>query len=119
MSRRIGKIECAKEVFELLTKAFYRDINHATLRILLQIPTPRGIEYSDIEAAFEWVEPKRWRAEANGTYYFVSPTGAVAWHEDYADHVDNNMYVAGNYFENITEAEIYAEKWRELFKENT
>ena len=117
MSRKIGKIECTKEVFELLIKAFYRNINHETLRAQLQIPASRGVEYSDIQAAFEWVEPPRWRAEKYDNYYYVNARGDVETEIERGDY--SQMYESGNYFKTANEAIAYAQKWRELFKENT
>ena len=53
---------------------------------------------------------KRWRAEENGTYYFINPyLDTMQDIEKYAN-VDNQCYKIGNYFKTKEEAEFEKEK---------
>lgn len=62
------------------------------------------------------VEPKRWRAEKRGEYYFVcSATDVVLEPDLYIAH-DNDRWEAGNYFRTKEEAKAMAEKFKKLLK---
>lgn len=63
------------------------------------------------------IENIRWRAKPSGYYYFVGSCGTI-WHtHDYYNSYDNQLYELGNYFESLEEAQVYADKFKQLFKE--
>ena len=66
-------------------------------------------------------EPKRWRAENGGLYYFVDfkTKNCSFSNETKDDYVsfDNDNYNSGNYFRTEIEAEIIAQKLNEYFKQ--
>ena len=65
-------------------------------------------------------EPKRWRAEKGGGYYFVKFNTKwffSAENKDDYDHVDNGYYNSGNYFRTEAEAKIIAQKLNTYFKQ--
>ena len=66
---------------------------------------------------FDIVELPRWRAIKGKTYYFVNSCGNWDMWIEKGESVDNCRYRVGNYFKTREEAEIYAEKFREIFKE--
>ena len=66
-------------------------------------------------------EPKRWRAEMGGSYYFVY-FYIENWFisneiKDSYDPMDNRNYNSGNYFRTEVEAEIIAQKLNTYFKQ--
>lgn len=65
---------------------------------------------------FDIVELPRWRAEKDEKYYYVSDTGSISATEDSRWGRDDKRYEIGNYFKTKEEAELYAEKIREIFK---
>lgn len=65
---------------------------------------------------FDIVELPRWRAISAGLYFYVSDRGCVGSTFD-ADSIDQERFECGNYFKTKEEAELYAEKISELFKE--
>ena len=66
-------------------------------------------------------EPKRWRAEKEGVYNFVSFDNECWFFSDDTkddyDHFDNDNYNSGNYFSTEVEAEIIAQKMNTYFKQ--
>lgn len=62
-------------------------------------------------------QPKRWRAEEGGIYYFVNAFGEVL--DDIDNHMSmssNDLYDIGNYFRTQEEAEKLAEKFKAIIK---
>jgi len=59
--------------------------------------------------------PGKWRAEHGGRYYAVNNCGVTSLFRDDYYGFDDDCYRSGNYFRTLDEAEIYAEKWRNLF----
>lgn len=60
-------------------------------------------------------QPKRWRAEENGIYYFINAFG------DVRDDIDNrnssnDLYNIGNYFRTEEEARDMADKFKAMLK---
>lgn len=66
---------------------------------------------------FDIVELPRWRAKYEEHYYYVSDWGVVRKSKDQCWGEDNERYECGNYFKTKEEAEKYAEKIREIFRE--
>jgi dTDP-4-dehydrorhamnose reductase len=56
----------------------------------------------------------RWRAEKGRTYHFVSTTLDVMTASDGREGYSNGLYSAGNYFKTKAEAEVVADKMREV-----
>lgn len=71
----------------------------------------------DHSVLFNIVELPRWRAKYEEHYYYVSDWGVVRKSKDQCWGEDNVRYECGNYFKTREEAEKYAEKIREIFKE--
>ncbi len=53
-------------------------------------------------------KPKRWRAETQGMYYFVTNTGRVGVSSEWLMEADNFRYNGHNYFQTEDEAQEYA-----------
>lgn len=68
---------------------------------------------SDIDNFDEWFEeikePKRWRAEGGGKYWYLDDCGVVLSNEEWGDDTDDFRYRIGNYFKTEAEAEAYKE----------
>lgn len=64
-------------------------------------------------------EPKseRWRAEMNAKYYFVNGSGNVIAYLEADTVTDNMRYNIGNYFRTKEEAQVMADKFKALLKE--
>jgi hypothetical protein len=84
-----------------------------------------GLSVGDVKAiksesppTVQAVQPERWRAEKGGEYYFVTVSGEVNGFKDGYHIADDNIYNSGNYFRTREAAEVYAAKWRELFRQN-
>lgn len=68
-------------------------------------------------ALFDIVELPRWRAKYAEKYCYVSERGCVKNTTEDFWNEDDERYECGNYFKTQEEADIYAEKFREIFKE--
>lgn len=68
---------------------------------------------SDIGNFDDWFEeikePKRWRAEGGGKYWYLDDYGVVLSNEEWGDDTDDFRYSIGNYFKTEAEAEAYKE----------
>lgn len=68
---------------------------------------------SDIDNFDDWFEeikePKRWRAEGGGKYWYLDDCGVVLSNEEWGDDTDDFRYSIGNYFKTEAEAEAYKE----------
>lgn len=77
------------------------------------------LNYKPHDFNFEYFEyrikPKRWRAEKNGTYYFVVIDEFIDVCENVDTYcgIDNNRFKAGNYFRTMEDAK----RARDLMKE--
>lgn len=65
------------------------------------------------------LKPKRWRAERGKVYYFVGDELRVTSSSEDFDTIDDNRYQIGNYFKSYKEAEVVAEKFKELLKDDS
>ena len=54
--------------------------------------------------------PKRWRAEKEKEYFFVTGTSEITIDEEYYNEADNARYELGNYFKTEEEAEKVKEE---------
>lgn len=63
-------------------------------------------------------EKPRWRAEENGKYFTVMPSGVVRTFWDGRDQISDLNWGAGNYFATKEEAEEFATKFKQLLSEN-
>ena len=54
--------------------------------------------------------PKRWRAEKEKEYFFVTGTNEITIDEEYYNEADNTRYELGNYFKTEEEAEKVKEE---------
>ena len=54
--------------------------------------------------------PKRWRAEKEKEYFFVTGTNEITADEEYYNKADNVRYELGNYFKTEEEAEKVKEE---------
>lgn len=66
---------------------------------------------SDIDNFDDWFEeikePKRWRAEGGGKYWYLDDCGVVLSNEEWGDDTDYFRHSIGNYFKTKAEAEAY------------
>lgn len=62
-------------------------------------------------------KPKRWRAEHNCEYYYISNLGDVFAEIEHYHPTDDLYYSIGNYFQTRAEAQAMAEKFKQLLKE--
>lgn len=62
-------------------------------------------------------QPKRWRAEHNCEYYYISNLGDVFAEIEHYHPTDDLYYSIGNYFQTRAEAQAMAEKFKQLLKE--
>ena len=53
---------------------------------------------------------KRWRADKNKYYWYISSYGEVSYSKENNDEIDNARYKIGNYYETREEVEKVAEK---------
>jgi hypothetical protein len=61
-------------------------------------------------------KPKRWKAKEGGMYWHVASNGDGEREDEGGYMIDNERYELGNYFKTREEAEVMAEKVKELFK---
>jgi hypothetical protein len=61
-------------------------------------------------------KPKRWRAKEGEIYWHVASNGDGEREGEIGYILDNERYELGNYFKTREEAEVMAEKVKELFK---
>lgn len=59
-------------------------------------------------------QPKRWRAERGGHYWYVDYFGTVSEIYESFEYFDEKLYSIGNYFRTFEEAEEMAIKFRAL-----
>ena len=61
--------------------------------------------------------PKRWRAEKEKEYFFVTGTSEITTDEEYYNQADNARYELGNYFKTEEEAQkvIDSKEWQEFW----
>ena len=61
---------------------------------------------------------KRWRAEKEKEYFFVTGTSEITTDEEYFNEADNARYELGNYFKTKQEAQkvIDSKEWREFWE---
>lgn len=93
---------------------FYLDSNND-----LRLKKPDIMAYSHITLEkfpnilkdwFEEIkEPKRWRAEGGGKYWYLDDCGVVLSNEEWGDDTDDFRYSIGNYFKTEAEAKAYKE----------
>lgn len=62
--------------------------------------------------------PKRWRAEKEKEYFFVTGTSEITTDEEYYNEADNARYELGNYFKTKEEAQkvIDSKEWQEFWE---
>ena len=62
--------------------------------------------------------PKRWRAEKEKEYFFVTGTSEIITDEEYYNETDNARYELGNYFKTKEEAQkiIDSKEWKEFWE---
>ena len=53
---------------------------------------------------------KRWRADYDAEYFYFRDDGAVDYHREANDVIDNHLYAMGNYFRTNEEAEAYRDR---------
>ena len=65
----------------------------------------------------EYGIPKRWRAEKEKEYFFVTGTSEITTDEEYYNEADNARYELGNYFKTKEEAQkvIDSKEWQDLW----
>lgn len=62
-------------------------------------------------------QPKRWRAEYGGTYWFVATNATVTGEScDSYDGWDNQRYESGNYFRTKKEAQAMADRFKAMLE---
>jgi hypothetical protein len=66
---------------------------------------------------FEHIEPPRWRANEDYMFYSVNSFGKVVRLTELYDDTCNGLYEMGNYFKTEEEAQPYADKVINVFKE--
>lgn len=61
--------------------------------------------------------PRRWRAEKEKEYFFVTGTSEITTDEEYYNEADNARYELGNYFQTKEEAQkvIDSKEWQDLW----
>ena len=61
--------------------------------------------------------PKRWRAEKEKEYFFVTGTSEITTDEEYYNEADDARYELGNYFKTEEEAQkvIDSKEWQEFW----
>lgn len=61
--------------------------------------------------------PKRWRAEKEKEYFFVTGTSEITTDEEYYNEADDARYELGNYFKTKEEAQkiIDSKEWQEFW----
>lgn len=61
--------------------------------------------------------PKRWRAEKEKEYFFVTGTNEITTDEEYYNEADNARYELGNYFKTEEEAQkvIDSKEWQDFW----
>lgn len=67
----------------------------------------------------EEIEPIRWRARKEGTYYFVGNALGISSYIEKFDSTDNNIWESGNYFRTTYEAQKYANEFRRMLQGRT
>ena len=66
---------------------------------------------------FNIVELPRWRAKKSNYYYYINGGCQITPSMEILSETDDDRYKIGNYFKTREEAELYAKKFREIFKE--
>ena len=66
----------------------------------------------------EYGIPKRWRAEKEKEYFFITGTSEITTDEEYYNEADNARYELGNYFKTKEEAQkvIDSKEWQDLWE---
>lgn len=61
--------------------------------------------------------PKRWRAEKEKEYFFVTGTSEITTDEEYYNEADNARYELGNYFKTEEEAQkiVDSKEWQDFW----
>lgn len=61
--------------------------------------------------------PKRWRAEKEKEYFFITGTSEITTDEEYYNEADNARYELGNYFKTKEEAQkvIDSKEWKDFW----
>ena len=61
--------------------------------------------------------PKRWRAEKEKEYFFITGTSEITTDEEYYSEADDDRYELGNYFKTKEEAQkvIDSKEWQDLW----
>ena len=77
-------------------------------------PTLEKFNILDSDWFEEIPEGKRWRAESDGGYYWLTKSLMVAWKTEVGSVLDESMYAAGNYFKTEEEAQRTAD-WLKAF----
>lgn len=63
------------------------------------------------------IEKIRWRAERENSYYFINSMGQIDEDDEDFTKIDSDRFEIGNYFQTKEEAQEYAKKFKELFKD--
>lgn len=77
-------------------------------------PTLEKFNILDSDWFEEITESKRWRAESDGGYYWLTKSLMVAWKTEVGSVLDEEMYATGNYFKTEEEAQK-ASDWLKAF----
>lgn len=93
-----------------------RDSDWAVLPIVINLDRCEQFDFNNYDYRIK-PQPNRWRAEKDGIYYFVDNDGIVRFTSDKYSKIDNRKYNIGNYFKTKEEAQVIANKFKDLFKE--
>ena len=112
------EIKCTEETLNFMCVSIVTNHNNAEINKYFGFDISCKLWDERIKAlkqCFNRKEPPRWRAEKDELYYQVNDLGYVIPTTDWHNSTDDKLYNSGNYFKTAEEAQVYAEKWRELF----
>ena len=85
----------------------------------IKFELPEGAESVSLKIEDGYViatyEPKKWRAEGYGKYFYINSRGDIRCTFDTRDYCDNKRFESGNYFRAEEQAKKVADEIQQIF----
>ena len=112
----VGNLDCLVSVNGILYRVNKNDISEASEYENYKIQKFLDDNNLVIDYAKKEILKKRWRAEKQETFYYISEYGIVLSAVETLNTCDDCIYKYGNYFRTKEQAEKAAKEIREVFK---
>lgn len=100
-----------------IIKGFPRHATESEKQQLFDALKKRGKRWNAEAKQVEDIKPKRWRAKENGHYWHLDSQLNASRDTEHGLKWDDMRYISGNYFISDDDAELAAEKIKELLKQ--